>query len=135
MPDNSLHSINISSPPTQVDYRTGKTFNPAGMVITANFTGNPPVLSDGDSSVIVSYSDSGVTKTAEQSIYCDSLRSIEITTLPDKLVYAPGQTFDATGMAVTATYASGATRSVTGYSFSPTSTLTDETTEITVSYA
>ena len=47
------------------------------------------------------------------------LASIAITTAPAKTAYKVGETFDPTGMVVTATYSNGATLIVGGYTVSP----------------
>ena len=44
-----------------------------------------------------------------------AVEKIEITTAPDKTAYMPGESFDPTGMVVTATYANGRTRDITRY--------------------
>ena len=44
-----------------------------------------------------------------------TIESIDVTTLPDRTVYALGETFDPTGMVVTATYSNGTTRDITDY--------------------
>lgn len=61
------------------------------------------------------------------------LLSIEITTPPAKTVYKSGETFDTTGMVVTAHYHPGIDVEVTGYTVSP-QTLTDGVEAATVSY-
>ena len=64
-----------------------------------------------------------------------TLSSIAITTAPTKTTYTEGETFDATGMVVTATYADSSTDDVTAScTFSPSTALTTSDTEITVSY-
>ena len=55
------------------------------------------------------------------------LSSIAITTAPMKTTYTAGETFDPAGMVVTATYTNGATLQATGYTFSPSTALTDGT--------
>lgn len=62
-----------------------------------------------------------------------SLSSIAVTTPPTKTSYQVGESFDATGMVVTATYTNGATLVVGGYTVSP-QTMTLGVTEVTVSY-
>lgn len=62
-----------------------------------------------------------------------SLSSIAITTPPTKTAYQVGDTFDPTGMVVTATYTNGATLVVGGYTVSP-QTMTLGVTAVTVSY-
>ncbi|MBQ8975603.1 MAG: dockerin type I repeat-containing protein [Oscillospiraceae bacterium] len=44
-----------------------------------------------------------------------TIEKLEITKLPDKTEYNEGETFDPTGMEVTATYSNGMTRDVTNY--------------------
>ncbi|MCR5036583.1 MAG: T9SS type A sorting domain-containing protein [Bacteroidales bacterium] len=64
-----------------------------------------------------------------------TLSSITITTPPTKTTYTEGETFDATGMVVTATYSDASTEDVTAScSWTPNGALTTSDTEITVSY-
>lgn len=62
------------------------------------------------------------------------LIGIAITTPPTKTAYKVGETFDSTGMVVTAAYSNGATLIATGYIVSPDRPLTVSDTEITVRY-
>ena len=66
-----------------------------------------------------------------------TLSSIAITTAPSKTTYTEGETFDPTGMVVTATYSDESTYNVTAsctYSPSTSTALTTSDTEISVSY-
>lgn len=63
------------------------------------------------------------------------LQSIAITTPPNTTEYTAGQTFDNTGMVVTAYYNLGLSEVVTGYTISPSGVLTGDITEIVVSYS
>lgn len=63
-----------------------------------------------------------------------TLESIAITTPPAKTAYAVGETFDPAEMVVTAAYSDASTATVTGYSVSPSGSLTTADTTITVSY-
>ena len=63
-----------------------------------------------------------------------TLNSIAVTTAPSKTTYNEGETFDATGMVVTATYSDNSTEVVTGYTYSPNGALATSDTEITISY-
>lgn len=63
-----------------------------------------------------------------------ALVSIAITTPPTKTAYTAGETFDRTGMVVTATYSDGTTAPVTGYTVSPSGALTTSDTAVTISY-
>ena len=64
----------------------------------------------------------------------NDLEKIEITTPPTKTAYTYGETFDKTGMAVTATFKNGATTTPTDYTVSPDGALGMSDTTITVSY-
>ena len=62
------------------------------------------------------------------------LASISITTPPAKTTYTAGETFDPAGMVVEATYSNGAKAVATGYSYIPSTALTDGTTAVTIQY-
>lgn len=62
------------------------------------------------------------------------LTGIAITTPPTKTAYNAGETFDPTGMVVTATYSNGAKLTSPSYTFSPAGALTADDTAITISY-
>lgn len=63
------------------------------------------------------------------------LSSIAITTAPTKTTYTEGETFDPTGMVVTATYSDASTDDVTAScTYSPSGALSTSDTEITISY-
>ena len=59
---------------------------------------------------------------------------IAITTAPTKTTYAEGDLFDPTGMVVTATYNTGVSKAVTGYSYSPMRELTSADTNVEVTF-
>ena len=75
-----LDSIEITTPPNKTAYFSGETFNPAGMVVTAHYndgssaavsgyTYSPTgALATGNTTITVSYSEGGVTKTDTQTI-------------------------------------------------------------------
>lgn len=62
------------------------------------------------------------------------LTGIAITTQPTKTTYAVGGSFDSTGIVVTATYDTGATKEVTGFTFSPQTFSSAGTKTVTISY-
>jgi hypothetical protein len=62
------------------------------------------------------------------------LTGIAITTQPNKTTYAVGGSFDSTGMVVTATYDTGKTKEVTGFTFSPQTFSSAGTKTVTISY-
>ena len=61
-----------------------------------------------------------------------SIEKIAVTTMPQKTKYTTGETFDKTGMVVTATLSDGSTRDVTEMVSAPTEPLTDDITEISL---
>ena len=75
-----LDHIAVTTPPSKTAYKYGETFNKAGMVVTAHYndgssatvtgyTYSPTgALSQGNTTITVSYSEGGVTKTATQDI-------------------------------------------------------------------
>ena len=61
------------------------------------------------------------------------LDSLSVTKQPNKTVYKSGESFDPTGMVVTASYGYGLTSDVTGYTVTPAK-LTDDVSEVTITY-
>ncbi len=76
----TLKGITITTAPTTTVYSEGQTFNTAGMVVTATYSDNSSTevktytvspsgaLATTDTSITVSYTEDGVTKTAAQAI-------------------------------------------------------------------
>ena len=143
-----LDHIAITTAPTKTAYKYGETFAPAGMVVTAYYTDEASravtgytysptgALKLSDTTITVSYTEGGVTKTTTQAItVAKVLSGIKITTPPNRTAYFEREVFDPTGMVVTAHYTDGSSKAVTGYTYSPTSQLSKGTTMITVSYS
>ena len=138
----TLTSIGITAPPNKTVYNAGQSFNTTGMVVKAYYTDNTSAvitdytyspngaLTASDTAVTVSYGG----KTAAQAITVNTLKSITVTTPPAKTTYAAGESFDKTGMTVTAKYYDNTSEAVTDYTCSPSGALTMADTEITVSY-
>ena len=63
-----------------------------------------------------------------------TIEKLEITTAPNKTSYVEGETFDPTGMVVTATYANGKTRDVTRYVSWSEEALTQQDVTFTISF-
>lgn len=130
-----LLSISVSTAPTKTAYKTGETLDLTGINILAVYGDgyvesvtqdcvfspvDGTVLDTNDSSVAISYTLSGITKTTTQAISVKEVSSIAITTAPTKTSYADGETLDLTGMVVTATYTDTSTENVTSNcTFSP----------------
>lgn len=64
-----------------------------------------------------------------------TITALEVTRQPDKTTYRPGETFDPTGMEVTAVYANGVRKDVTKYISYSKDPLTLEDTELTLTYS
>lgn len=144
-----LRFIAITTPPDVTDYYEDDVFNPSGMEVTAyysdgtskivtNYTYSPTsALTKNDTTITVTYTDTGVTAKAYVDIVvgdAPNLTSIAITTPPTKTVYKIGEYFNTTGMVVTAYFDNDTSKAVSGYTYSPTSALTQDSTTITVSY-
>ena len=138
--------IAVTTQPTKTTYYIGEAFDPAGMVVTATFaddtTANvtedcefsPQTMAAGTQSVTVTYQRAGVQKTTSVAVAVRVLDHIAVTTPPNKTAYKYGETFQPAGMVVTAYYTDETSRTVTGYTYSPTGALDMDDTTITVSY-
>ncbi len=85
----------------------------------------------GNQTITVKYA--GATTTFNVTVKKE-LSSIAITKEPNKTEYIDGESFDPTGMEVTATYSDGSTAPVTNYTIVGGDNLTVGTTSITISY-
>lgn len=142
--------IEVTTKPTKTSYLAGDSFNSAGMVVTASYgTGqavlataevsgysvSPSILTDGTTSVTISYSEGGETCTTTLAVtVTHRLSAITVTAKPNKLTYEYGDTLATAGMVVTASYSDSQTKTVTGYSCSPTTFSTIGNQVVTVSY-
>ena len=146
---NLLKKIQIITPPTETAYEIGDTIDLTGMVVHAfysdgtsheisNYTYSPHVVSSAsDTEVTITYTEDGITKTAIQDITVGNtpnLVSIAVSTPPTKVTYKAGEYFDPSGMVVTATFDNGTTKNISGYTYSPTGTLQQGDSVITISY-
>ena len=114
----TLSSIAVTTAPTKTTYTAGENFDPAGMVVTATYSDSSTAavtgytvtdgnsLTAGTTSVTISYTEGGLTKTCTQAITVNAapktLSSIAVTTEPTKTTYTAGENFDPAGMVVTA---------------------------------
>ena len=142
--------IEVTTKPTKTSYLAGDSFNSAGMVVTASYgTGqavlataevsgysvSPSVLTDGTTSITITYSEGGETCTTTLAVtVTHRLSAITVTTNPTKTTYEYGDTLATAGMVVTASYSDSKTAAVTGYSCSPTTFSTVGNQVVTVSY-
>ena len=82
----------------------------------------------------VAYEDKNYTKKAEFTVLADGIKSIAVTSAPTKTQYIVGESFDPQGMVITATYESGKTEIIEGYTIDKT-VLTAEDKSVVISYA
>ena len=150
--EKTLTGIAITTNPTKTEYTEGESFDSTGMVVTASYSDDTTAevtgytispdgaLTPNDTAITVSYTEGEVTETATLTITVTAapvektLTGIAITTPPTKTEYTEGESFDSTGMVVTASYSDDTTAEVTGYTISPDGALTPNDTAITVSY-
>ena len=129
--------IEITSPPNKTTYNAGENINLSGIVVTATFSdgstqdvtsectftpSSGTVVYENTTKITANWTwEDTITYTTSQSITVKRvLTGISITTAPTKTTYYKGDSLDLTGMAVTATFSSGATEVVTSNcSFSP----------------
>ena len=143
-----LESIAITTPPSKTQYLAGETFNPAGMVVTASYSNGATLvatgysytpdgpLTDGVTSVTITYTEGGISKSATQPItVIPALVSIAVTTPPTTTIYEYGDAFSASGMVVTATMSDNSTKAVTGYTTSPATFTVLGSQNVTISYS
>lgn len=143
-------SIEVTTQPNKVSYVAGDRFDSTGMIVTASYgTGqavlataeisgysvSPEVLTDGVTSVTITYSESGETCTTTVPItVVHRLTALAVTTNPTKTTYEYGDTLATAGMVITASYSDSKTAAVSGYSCSPTTFSTVGNQVVTVSY-
>ena len=141
-----LTGIEITKQPDKTEYFDGDSFDPTGMEITAayengstkpvsieNCTFSPETLTEGVTFVTVTYN--GKTASVPVTVKAVELAGIEVTKQPDKTEYFDGDSFDPTGIEITAVYNNGSRETVSAEdcTFSP-ETLTEGLTSVTVTY-
>ena len=142
----TLESIAITALPNKTHYLVGKdSFSTEGGKVTLYYNNGTRDVIDLTSSMVSGFSNQTVGtntltvsyegKTATFSVTIDekSLTDISVTTRPSKLTYLEGDSFDKTGMIVTAYYNNDTSEIVTNYTVSGY-TSTPGTKTITVSY-
>lgn len=143
-----LESVTVKKPPNKTTYKSGESFDPTGMVVEASYgygltsdvtgyTVTPSVLTDGITEVTITYTEGRQTKTATTPVTVEKvLASINVTTPPTKTIYDYLESFDPTGMVVTATFSDGSTAVVEDYSYpsSTFSTLGDQVVNLGYTY-
>ena len=148
-------SLSIKSAPTKTRYEVGEALDMSGFVLNVNngtdvykdYTmtlGGSAILDGatlstaGKQTITIWYGDFDVS----QDISVGTVTGISVTTPPTKTSYSTGESFDPTGMTVTASLSTGEevspdtwTKTVTGYSVSPQDNLLPSDVEVTITYA
>lgn len=157
--DNKLTSIAVTEAPAKTTYYLNEEFDPAGMVVTATYSDGKTKAVEGYTNttiagvwenleqnmviytIDIAYTEDKVTRHAKQDITLNKselqvpkLQSLEITNPPAKTAYEEGETFDTTGMIVTAVYDDESKQIITNYTYTPTEALTSDITEVVISY-
>ncbi len=147
-----LVSIEITTPPTKIEYLEGETFDKAGMVVTATYNdGSKQIVTDytcspdgeltvNTSEIVITYKEGEITKETKQSISVAAkenekvLSEIKITTPPIKTTYEAGEEFDRAGMVVTAIYSDNTEETITDYTILPARALQASDKKVTIQY-
>ena len=140
----------IGNHPIKTDYIEGEEFDPTGLEIIAIYNSGEEIpitgytiepnrpLEVGDDKIKITYEENGETVTIEIPITVrgKNLERIEITKAPDKTEYVEGESFDPTGMEVTAYYDNGESIVLENdkYEIIVSDPLTMEDTEVKVKY-
>ena len=142
--ENSIVSMQITTPPATTIYKPGHNFETTGMVIEVTYKDgtkkevtdytitNGTNLKNGQTSITITYGE----KTLSQSITVtnNAVKELEIITPPTKIKYVEGQNFDKTGMVVKATYEDGEELNITDYTIEGGENLTKDKTQVTIKY-
>ena len=147
-----LVGLEVTKAPDRTEYIEGQKFDPAGIEvsgiyqnaagditkkypISAGYTFSPAgALAVTDTAVTIEYE--GVTTEQPVTVVQKVTEKIEETAPPAKLRYNEGDSFDKSGMVITATYNDGSVRELGAdeYTADPADNLTRDVTEVTLKY-
>ena len=150
----SVTSLSVKSAPSKTRYEIGETLDMIGFVLDADgedvskgytmsiggdeIESGATLNSAGKKTITVSYGG----KEVSQNISVGSVTSIAVTTPPTKTSYDTGDSFDPTGMVVTASLSTGElsepdtwTKNVTSYTIEPENDLAPANTSVTITYS
>ena len=142
----------IETEPTKTIYKKGETFDKTGIEVRATFDGGTDLadvtafievdeatpLTMADEKVTISYTQDGVTATADQPVYVVDFTSIEVKEA--KNIYTEGAFFDMSKLVLNAVYSSTIHDKVleekveSGITVEPNRALTTSDTKVTISY-
>lgn len=143
-----LNSISVTQNPVKTSYYVNEAFNSSGLVITANYSdgskrhvtgyslSTPDMSKTGTKTITVTFEGKTVTfnitvSAVPQSVY---LTSITVTKAPTINTYYVNETFNPSGLVVTANYSDGTSKQASGYELSTPNMSTAGTKTITVTF-
>ena len=143
-----VEAITLSSLPVKREYKQGEWLDTSGMVlqvitnkgnkseVTTGFTCSPQILDKpGVQTVTVTYQEKTTSFTVTVQAGEKTVQRIEIQTLPTKLSYKVGDSFDPTGMVLKVTTDQGDELIRGGFTFSPARFTREGTQILTVTYS
>ena len=118
-----LVSIAVKTNPTKMSYYQGEALDSTGLTLTATYNNGKTETvttgftcsaldssSAGQKTITVTYQ--GLTTTFSVTVIAVNLVSVSVKTMPNKTSYFTGESFDQTGLTLTATYNNGNTETV-----------------------
>ncbi len=141
-----LSNISIKNNPSKTDYYIGDTLDTTGLTLTATYNnGKTEIVSEGFMCTPTDFGMAGIqeitvtyggkTTTFNVTIEDVVLSSIAVKSMPINTSYYVGDSFDTTGLTLTATYNNGATAIISeGFICSPTTFSTSGAQKITIIY-
>lgn len=138
-----LIGIEIATAPNKIAYKYGETFDPTGMVVNGKYEdGTSKAITDytidktgaltlDDTVITISFGGFNATVTISVELVVSGL---EISAAPTKVNYVAGETFDPTGMEITAVYNDGSRKTINDYTIDKTGALTVKDKVVTISY-
>jgi len=135
-PTPTLSSVSITTLPSKTSYTQGETLNTAGLTLTAKYSDNstktltsgftcsPAIMNSvGEQTVTVSYAEGSIVTTTKFAVTVNPvpvlLEEIAVAASPNKTTYTAGEALDLAGLAVSASYSNGSSKSITGYTTNP----------------
>ena len=118
-----LVSIAVKTNPTKMSYYQGEALDSTGLTLTATYNNGKTETvttgftcsaldssSAGQKTITVTYQ--GLTTTFSVTVIAVNLVSVSVKTMPNKTSYFTGESFDQTGLTLTATYNNGNTETI-----------------------
>lgn len=144
----TLQAITVTTLPAQLDYFVDDIFRKKGMVVTAEYEFCNEVVKNysidkynvpltiNDSSVTITYTENGITKSAvlEITVTSRTLSEIVIIKSADKLEYTEGEYFDILGLSVLAKYSDSPAAITKRWQHNKSEALTTNDEDVVITY-